>query len=57
LLDPLAQHVQLLAAGRIEFPDVFAAIERSAYQGWTGAEYFPRRPTPETLGWFEPYRR
>jgi len=42
--------------GRIDFPDVFAAIERSAYGGWTGAEYFPKRPTPETLGWFAPYR-
>lgn len=43
--------------GRIDFPAVFAAIERSAYEGWTGAEYFPKRPTPETLGWFKPYRR
>jgi len=43
--------------GHIKFPDVFAAVERSAYKGWTGAEYFPKRPTPETLGWFEPYRR
>ena len=42
--------------GRIDFPDIFAAIERSAYGGWTGAEYFPKRPTPETLGWFAPYR-
>jgi hydroxypyruvate isomerase len=43
--------------GRIDFPDVFAAIERSAYRGWTGAEYFPKRPTPETLGWFANYRQ
>lgn len=43
--------------GRIDFPSVFAAIERSDYRGWTGAEYFPKRPTPETLDWFEPYRR
>jgi hydroxypyruvate isomerase len=43
--------------GRIDFPDVFAAVGRSAYKGWTGAEYFPKRPTPETLGWFAPYRR
>jgi hydroxypyruvate isomerase len=43
--------------GRIKFPEIFAAVERSAYEGWTGAEYFPKRPTPETLGWFEPYRR
>lgn len=43
--------------GRIDFPAVFRTIERSAYRGWTGAEYFPKRPTGETLGWFEPYRR
>ncbi len=43
--------------GRIDFPSVFAAVERSAYKGWTGAEYFPKRPTTETLGWFESYRR
>lgn len=43
--------------GRIDFAKVFAAIERSDYRGWTGAEYFPKRPTDETLGWFAPYRR
>lgn len=43
--------------GHIDFPAVFAAVEHSAYQGWTGAEYFPKRPTPETLGWFARYRR
>ena len=43
--------------GRVDFPAVFAAVARSPYQGWTGAEYFPKRPTPETLGWFAPYRR
>lgn len=43
--------------GHIDYPAVFRAIERSPYRGWTGAEYFPKRPTRETLGWFEPYRR
>jgi hydroxypyruvate isomerase len=43
--------------GAIDFTAVFQAIERSNYSGWTCAEYFPKRPTPETLGWFEPYRR
>ncbi len=43
--------------GRIDFPEVFQAIERSDYRGWTGAEYFPKRPTADTLGWFAPYRR
>lgn len=43
--------------GRINFPAVFEAIARSDYRGWTGAEYFPKRPTPETLSWLAPYRR
>lgn len=43
--------------GGIDFASVFAAVERSAYDGWTSAEYFPKRPTAETLAWFAPYRR
>lgn len=44
--------------GEINHASIFAAIERSAYSGWTGAEYTPRpgRRTAETLDWFEPYR-
>lgn len=44
-------------SGAIDFAAVFEAVDRSPYAGWTGAEYFPNRPTPETLAWFAPYRR
>jgi hydroxypyruvate isomerase len=42
--------------GEINHASIFACIERSAYTGWTGAEYTPSRPTGETLDWFAPYR-
>jgi hydroxypyruvate isomerase len=38
-------------SGTLDFPAIFAAIEGSGYAGWLGAEYFPARPTVETLGW------
>ena len=37
--------------GRIDFPAVFAALDRLGYEGWTAAEYRPSRRTEETLGW------
>lgn len=43
--------------GTIDFDSVFTAIDRSAYSGWTGAEYYPRRPTTETLAWLASYGR
>lgn len=61
----LVRHVQFSdlpgrqepGAGQIDFPTLFAALGQAGYAGWLGAEYFARRPTPETLGWFQPYRR
>lgn len=43
--------------GEINFAPIFAAIDRSGYGGWVGAEYNPSRPTAETLEWLKPYRR
>jgi hydroxypyruvate isomerase len=43
--------------GTIDFNSVFDAVSRSSYGGWTCAEYFPKRPTADTLAWFAPYRR
>ncbi len=44
--------------GDVDFSAVFGAVARSAYTGWTGAEYTPSKPdTADTLAWFEPYRR
>ncbi len=37
--------------GTIDFPAVFAALDRLDYGGWTAAEYLPSRTTEETLGW------
>lgn len=44
-------------AGELDFPALFRGLEAAGYDGWLGAEYFARRPTPETLAWFEPYRK
>ncbi|MXW93841.1 MAG: TIM barrel protein [Rhodospirillaceae bacterium] len=40
--------------GSIDFPAVFAALDRLGYDGWCAAEYVPSRATEETLGWMEP---
>ncbi len=37
--------------GAIDFPAVFAALDRLGYGGWAAAEYRPSRTTEETLGW------
>ncbi|HUN28076.1 MAG TPA: TIM barrel protein [Steroidobacteraceae bacterium] len=38
--------------GALSFEHIFAAIESSGYQGWTGAEYHPSTPdTRASLGW------
>lgn len=42
--------------GEINFPIVFAALDRIGYGGWTSAEYKPSRATEDTLGWLAPWR-
>ena len=37
--------------GGIDYPAVFAALDRLGYDGWAAAEYWPSRTTEETLGW------
>ncbi|MGZ5045102.1 MAG: TIM barrel protein, partial [Methylobacter sp.] len=37
--------------GRIDFKQMFSAIEKSSYSGWVGAEYKPVGTTAESLGW------
>jgi hydroxypyruvate isomerase len=41
--------------GEINYPAVFAAVDRLGYQGWIGAEYRPRGRTEEGLSWARPY--
>jgi hydroxypyruvate isomerase len=36
--------------GKIDFPPLFALIDRLGYDGWVSAEYRPTRPTAETVG-------
>jgi hydroxypyruvate isomerase len=58
-LAPQIGHIQIAdvpgrhqpGSGRIDFPAVFAAIDRSGYQGWVGAEYIPVGPTGASFGW------
>jgi hydroxypyruvate isomerase len=41
-------------SGEIDYPTIFALLDRLGYRGWVGAEYHPSRPTEETLGWLPP---
>jgi hydroxypyruvate isomerase len=41
--------------GEINYPFLFALIERLGYQGWIGCEYKPRTTTDESLGWMRGY--
>jgi 2-dehydrotetronate isomerase len=60
---PLVGHVQIAAVpsrhepdeGEVNYPAVFAAIERLGYTGWIGCEYKPRMRTEDGLGWAKPY--
>jgi hydroxypyruvate isomerase len=42
-------------AGTLDFPAIFAAIDRAGYRGWVGAEYRPRGRTEAGLGWLSEY--
>jgi hydroxypyruvate isomerase len=60
---PLIGHVQIAAVpsraepdeGEINYPGVFAAIDRLGWSGWTACEYQPRGRTEQGLGWARPY--
>ncbi|MCG8597216.1 MAG: hydroxypyruvate isomerase [Kiloniellales bacterium] len=42
--------------GEINYPFLFAHLDRIGYSGWIGCEYKPATTTAEGLGWFAPYR-
>jgi len=56
---PVVGHVQVAAVptrhepdeGEVNYPGIFAALDRFGYQGWVGAEYRPRARTEDGLGW------
>ncbi len=41
--------------GEINFPFLFAHLDRIGYRGWVAAEYVPSRRAEETLAWAAPY--
>ncbi|WP_051341174.1 hydroxypyruvate isomerase [Azospirillum halopraeferens] len=41
--------------GEINYPNIFAALDRLGYQGWIGCEYKPAGKTTDGLGWYAPY--
>lgn len=58
-IGPVLGHVQIAGhpgrgapdTGRLDYADVFEALERIGWDGFIGAEYLPRGPTEPTLGW------
>jgi hydroxypyruvate isomerase len=58
---PVIGHVQIgdvpgrhePGSGAIDYPALFARLDRLGYAGWVGAEYHPSRRTEETLAWRE----
>jgi hydroxypyruvate isomerase len=59
----LIGHVQIAAVpsrhepdeGEVNYPEIFAALDRLGYDGWVACEYRPRGRTEDGLGWARPY--
>jgi 2-dehydrotetronate isomerase len=41
--------------GEVNYPAIFAALDRLGWGGWIGCEYRPRGKTEEGLGWARGY--
>ncbi|MFC0229361.1 HPr family phosphocarrier protein [Serratia aquatilis] len=41
--------------GELNYPWLFAQLDKMGYQGWIGCEYKPRGETTAGLGWIKPY--
>jgi len=60
---PLIGHVQIAAVptrrepdeGEVNYPEIFAMLDRLGYAGFVGCEYRPRASTEEGLAWARPY--
>jgi hydroxypyruvate isomerase len=60
---PHVGHVQIAAVpsrqepdeGEVNYPAIFAALDRLGYDGWIGCEYRPRGKTEDGLGWARGY--
>lgn len=61
---PRIAHIQLAdnpgrnepGTGEINYPFLFALLDRIGYGGWIGCEYKPRTTTTEGLGWYRAWR-
>jgi hydroxypyruvate isomerase len=42
-------------SGEINYPFLFAHVDRLGYRGWIGCEYKPKSTTDAGLGWAKPY--
>jgi 2-dehydrotetronate isomerase len=60
---PVVGHVQIAAVpsrqepdeGEVNYPAIFAALDRLGWGGWIGCEYRPRGKTEDGLGWARGY--
>jgi hydroxypyruvate isomerase len=60
---PVVGHVQIAAVpsrhepdeGEVNYPAIYAALDRIGYGGWIGCEYRPRAKTEDGLGWARAY--
>jgi hydroxypyruvate isomerase len=60
---PVIGHIQIASIPsrhepdeeELNYPFLFAEIDRLGYGGFVGCEYNPRGKTTDGLGWFEPY--
>ncbi|HVJ40870.1 MAG TPA: 2-oxo-tetronate isomerase [Dongiaceae bacterium] len=60
---PIVGHIQIAGVpgrhepcnGELDFPTIFAEIDRLGYDGFIGCEYRPRAETSAGLGWLAPY--
>jgi hydroxypyruvate isomerase len=60
---PLVGHVQIAAVpsrhepdeGEVNYPEIFAALDRLGYDGYVAGEYRPRGRTEDGLGWAAKY--
>jgi len=60
---PFVGHVQIAAVpsrrepdeGEVNYPEIFATLDRLGYGKWVGCEYRPRARTEDGLGWARAY--
>ncbi len=62
---PITGHVQIASVPsrnepdgeELNYPFLFAELDRLGYEGYVGCEYNPRGRTTDGLGWFKPFAR